>query len=184
VKGSVLVALTLPLCGCAAQIAGGGGVVASQERHTQGMWSGSASGAYVGRGHSPRFGAELTGRHEYDYGTSWHAGIQGGYVKNPEPDHHVGGSVYAEVGTPIRHGALFPDGSLYVGTTGEMLFWLYGDRDVTEVNSAPWLLVQRPELVLMFRTRLHWDRDMPGKPLTWDNTLGLGLRLRLISEYF
>ena len=172
------------LSGCAAQIAGGGGVVASEERGVQGMWSGSASGAYVGRGHSVRAGGELTGRHEHGYGTSWHLGVQAGYVKNPEPDDHVGGSVYAEFGTPIRDGLLFPERSFYVGTTGEMLFWLYGDRDVTDINSAPWLLVQRPELVLMMRTRLHRDGDAPGNPLTWDNTIGLGLRLRLITEYF
>lgn len=183
-KGLVAL-MMLPLSGCAAQMAGSAGLTGLSERGVKPLWTGSASGAYVGRNHAGRGGLELSGRHELDHGTTWQIGAQGGYIRNPEPDQTIGGSVYAELGTPLRDGALFPHGSFYVGTTGELLIGLYGKRDVAEVNTAPWLLVQRPELVILGRVRMQRDADGgPDVSYSLDGTLGVGLRLRMISEYF
>jgi hypothetical protein len=181
-------ALALGTTGCASQLAGGaGGSLANDVRADHPFWSGAASGALMfGKSHVGTIGAELRGRHEYDYGTSWSAGLQGGWAFNPEPGTPVGVSVHADVGTPLRDGALFPSGSVYWGATGELLVWLAGERELDEINSSPWLLVRKPELVLFHQTRVHHDFGRPGLPdgTTVDMQGGIGLRLRLVTEYF
>ena len=182
-----VILLALLQCGCAAQMATGAGGGHSEVRGRNASFIGTASGSVIPPGVEwLRAGMELTGRHEFDYGTTWTVGLDGGYNAHPSPTRPVGWSIYASIGTPLRGDTLFPNGSLYSGVSGEMLIWLYGDRDVRDINSAPWLLVQRPELVILGRGRAYFDRFGRNTKYkrTIDGHLGVGLRLRLISEYF
>jgi hypothetical protein len=183
--GAVLLAAT---SGCAAQLAAATGVSVSEERPTHVMWQGSASGSYIGSGAvGPRFGAELTGRHEYDDGTRWSAGVQAGVIQNPSESQPVGGGAHVDFGTPLTEPALFPDGDFYAGATGELIFWLGGQRGPNELNAAPWLLVSQPELVLRAQVRghHHFDDDPAiGHLWTLDANGGVAMRIRFITEYF
>ncbi len=187
-RGAALALLLFAGSGCAAQLAAGAGVSVSEERPTHAMWQGSASASFIGTGSvEPRFGAELSGRHEYADGTRWSAGLQAGVIKNPSESQRLGGSAYVDLGTPLTEPALFPDGDLYAGATGELIYWLGGQRGPNELNAAPWLLVSQPELVfrVQLRSHHHFDDDPTvGHVWTFDANGGVGMRIRFLTEYF
>lgn len=185
---TLLVVLCAGNAGCAAQLAAGAGASFAEERPPHVMWQGSASASFIGTGAvEPRLGAELSGRHEYGDGTRWGAGVQGGFICNPNESRRVGGSLYIDFGTPLTEPAVFPDGDFYAGATGEVIYWLGGQRGPNELNAAPWLLVSQPELVFrgQLRSHHHFDDDAAvGHVWTIDVNGGVGMRIRFLTEYF
>lgn len=180
-------ALGLLSTGCAAQLDTGGGVTVPEKRDVHAMWTGTAS-AHVhllGPGHNWRVGMEVAQRSEYEYGSTWTSGMQLGYIYNPDPGRGVGGSVYADFGSTLRDSGMFNDGELYAGASGELILWLFGERDAADINASPWLLVRKPEVVIFGRSRVYRGYDEAADEYTIDQdyTGGLGLRMRLLSDF-
>jgi hypothetical protein len=179
------VALLPTLCavGCGADLGAGGGLEAR-------------SGAAVGYGriaastklgtptndHGLLVGGSLESRAQEGLGARYDIGLMLGWGTGPAA---IGGrwglETFLEFGTPIEN-ALFRHGNCFAGAAVATPYHFGTPRQVLDLNDATWIATSRLELVPMLRSRVHFDDASSGFTTKVDVTLGLALRLRIISD--
>jgi hypothetical protein len=182
---SVLTLLTLLLSACGADLGLLGGLEARTAHFVQtGRIAVSTRLGDPLNEEGVLLGAELESRSEANVGSRWEAGAMAGWGSGPAAlGGRLGIEAYAQLGTPL-HATLFDRGDLYGGATIALPLFLGSARHVEDLNRSTMVMSRRFELVPMLRTRFHRGHNDTAHTCHVDVTLGLALRLRMVSDLF
>jgi hypothetical protein len=130
-------------------------------------------------------GAELQGRAEEGVGARWTGGLRAGYGRSSEPvPGSFGWELFADFGTPLGEGGLFPRWSSYAGATAAGTIWLSRRHEDADLNASSWFLKRAIELVPYLRGRAHFDHfDASPMKTRLDVGGGVVLRLRVMNDF-
>jgi hypothetical protein len=185
---SFVVLLLAASSGCVTSLAVHAGPSYAAQRGTHLVWGGQLSTQLQAIG-TPRskflIGFEADARAEVDRGSRWDLGLQIGQSRVPEREPGaLGFEWHVDAGSPLHDFSLFPSGDFYFGATAGLRVWLGPSHQSTDLNTAQWLLMRVPELLVYARYRTHVDSAVIGddRLIAHDFVLGLGVRFLVLSD--
>jgi hypothetical protein len=129
-------------------------------------------------------GVELGSRAEAKVGARWEGGLMLGWGSGPAAlGGRVGLEAFGELGTPLRS-TLLAHGDFYAGAALGVPLYLGSARQVQDLNRSTAFVTRRFELMPMLRTRVQRGHAAAGHTVDLDVSLGLMMRLRMISDLF